>query len=88
MYKLNSNFKVDYVGSQIYLRSNSSINGQAVLLNESSQLIVKLLEIGADINQLAQALAKEYALELQDAKSDILDFVQELMGAGLVEALD
>ncbi len=60
-----------------------SFNG-VINLNESSALLWKILEKGADEEQLISALLNEYDVTEDVAKKDVKAFISKLMEGGLI----
>lgn len=59
--------------------------GQYWNLNPTGALILQTLLAGGTIEQAAQALAEQYAIDLDTAGIDVAQLVEELSSAGLVE---
>lgn len=55
--------------------------------NASGTLIWKLLESPRTSEELAEAVAEEYAIERQQVDKDVAEFVGEMRSKGLVEIL-
>ena len=74
----------------------SSIDGELVMLAvQTGQYhnlqgvgarIWELLEAPATLDQVAETIAAEYGVPLEQCRADALAFFQQLQGAGLVEA--
>lgn len=56
-----------------------------IKLNESSAFLWKLLEKGADENDLLSAMMNEYEIEEDVARADIKEFVEKLTKVGLIK---
>jgi len=54
--------------------------------NGTASVIWKLLESPRTVAKLAEALAREYDVEMAQAERDVTDFVNEMKAVGLVEA--
>ncbi len=55
-------------------------------LNGTASLIWKLLESPKTVAELADAVAREYDVELEQAERDVKEFVAAMKAVGLVEA--
>ena len=53
--------------------------------NGTGTLIWKLLESPRTVQELASAVAEEYAVEAEQAERDVMEFVGEMKSVGLVE---
>lgn len=56
-----------------------------ITLSESSAILWKLLEKGAEKEELISALQKEYNVETAVVTADVEKFIKKLTEAGLVE---
>jgi hypothetical protein len=56
-----------------------------MILNESGALLWKLLEKGAEMNDLVQALLSEYDVDEATAKADIEEMLGNIRDRGLLE---
>lgn len=54
-------------------------------LNESGAMLWKLLETGAEIDDLVKAITNEYAIDENTAKKDIKELLDNLEVKGLIE---
>ena len=54
-------------------------------LNETGALLWQALEQGKDAEGLVQALTAEYAVERQQARADVEEFIEALHTAGCLE---
>lgn len=54
-------------------------------LNESGAMLWKLLETGAEIGDLVKAITNEYAIDVNTAKKDIKELLDNLEAKGLIE---
>jgi hypothetical protein len=55
--------------------------------NATGTLVWKCLESPRTLEELADALAREYKIDLADAKQDIGKFMSEMQSVGLVDVL-
>lgn len=56
-----------------------------VTLNESGELLWNTLYGGAQADELAAVLVKEYGIDEATAKADVADFIKKIEGAGFLE---
>lgn len=56
-----------------------------ITLNDSAAFLWKVLEKGAEIDDLVNALLKEYEVDEETARNCVIGFVQKLEEAGCVE---
>jgi hypothetical protein len=54
-------------------------------LNESGAILWKLLENGAEIDDLVKAITNEYAIDEDTARKDIEELLENLAAKGLIE---
>lgn len=73
------NFIVVAVGKGV-----KTFNGM-IQLNETGALLWKLLEKGATEEQLVEQMMKEYGIEKEVAKNDVLEFIDRLKEANLIQ---
>lgn len=74
-------------GSNIVVPVGSAavdFNGM-ITLNDSGAFLWKILETGADIDGMVQALLAEYDVDAETAKSCCVEFVKKLEEAGCFE---
>ncbi len=56
-----------------------------ISLNDPGVLLFKMLLNGADIEELVQAMLKEYDVDRETALNDINSFIKKLDDAGVIE---
>lgn len=56
-----------------------------VTLNETGEFIWKILETGAEPDEVVSALTKEYDISEESAREDFTEFVERLKGANFIE---
>lgn len=56
-----------------------------IKLNETGAFLWKKLEDGADLDDLARALAEEYGISFETAKADAEEYLSTLMKVGCLE---
>lgn len=57
-------------------------------LNESGAMLWKLLETGAEVDDLVNAITNEYAIDENTARKDIKELLDNLTAKGLIEQAD
>ncbi len=86
--KLNPNFVLRQVADTYVVmplgQASVDFNGM-LTLNESGSLLWKALEQGGDREALAEALTAEYAVEKEEALTDVDAFLDVLVQAGCLE---
>ncbi|MEE0859083.1 MAG: PqqD family protein [Acutalibacteraceae bacterium] len=55
-----------------------------VTMNETGAFIWKKLDKGMDTEQIAEALTKEYTISLQQAKNDVIEFINYLKNKSII----
>lgn len=87
--KINPNFVLRQLADTWVVLSLAdptvNFNGM-ITLNESGVLLWNVLDKGADVNALVDALTAEYAVSEQQARSDVEEFIQKLQTIGCLEA--
>ena len=73
------NFIVVAVGKGV-----KTFNGM-IQLNDTGAFLWKLLEKGAEEDQLVEQMMKEYGIERDVAKGDVQEFIQGLKEANLLQ---
>lgn len=76
--EVSGNFIVVAVGEGI-----KTFNGM-IQLNETSAFLWKMLEKGAEENQLVDAMLNEYAVSREIAENDVKEFIESLREANLI----
>ena len=56
-----------------------------ISLNESGVLLWRLLEQGAELNNLVEALTSEYNVSAEEALTDVNTFLEEIRKVGCLE---
>ncbi len=56
-----------------------------IKLNETAVVLWQVLEKGAEMRQLTEALVSEYEIDYTEAEKDALSFVDSLKEAGVIE---
>ena len=68
-----------------FLEQGEENSSNILSLNESGALLWQRLEKGSSVEELAQALVDEYALPVQQAQKDAVEFLGKLRAAGCIE---
>ena len=55
-----------------------------VTMNETGAFIWKKLDKGMDTEQIAEVLTKEYTISLQQAKNDVIEFINYLKNKSII----
>ena len=76
--EVSGNFIVVAVGEGL-----KTFNGM-IQLNETSAFLWKMLEKGAEENQLVDAMLNEYAVSREIAEKDVKEFIESLREANLI----
>lgn len=71
-------------GEAVVLRQEA---GETLVLNEVGARLLQLIAQGHDAAELPGRIAAEFAVESDDAAADTARFVDELLAAGVLEAL-
>lgn len=77
--KISDSYVVVPVGSAV-VDFSGLIN-----LNESGAFLFKILQKGADENQLVDSLLEEYDVSREVATADVSRFIEKVKGAGIIE---
>ena len=56
-----------------------------ITINETGVLLWKHLQNGAELDELVTAMTSEFDVSAEDAKSDIIDFINILKDKGILE---
>ena len=85
MFKLRDNISTAEVEYGTALLDEDQ--GQYWNLNPTGALILQTMLAGGTVEQAAQAVAEQYAVDLKTARLDAQQLVDELCSAGLIEKL-
>ena len=85
MFKLRDNISTAEVEYGTALLDEDQ--GQYWNLNPTGALILQTMLAGGTVEQAAQAVAEQYAVDLKTARRDAQQLVDELCSAGLIEKL-
>jgi len=86
--KIKNGFVVREIAGQCIVvalgEASKSFNGM-IRLNETGKFIWSMLEKGAEINDIVDAVVEEYDAKLETVRSDVERFVSTLNSAGILE---
>lgn len=86
--KIKSGFIVKEIAGQyvvIALGAASKIFNGIIKLNDSGKFIWDKLAVGADKDEIVNALLEEYDVDRTVAEADVDKFIDELKGANILE---
>ncbi|MBP9988289.1 MAG: PqqD family protein [Ruminococcus sp.] len=84
--KIKEGYRLRKVGNNNIVVAVGGIDFTGLItINETGSFIWKMLENGADTQEIVAALAKECNVKEEEIKSEVEDFISELKGADLVE---
>ncbi len=84
--KIKPEYKLRTVGGVNIVVSTAGMDFQGVItVNETAEFIWRMLETGAETEDVVAALAKECSVAPEDIRADVEDFISRLKGAGIVE---
>lgn len=88
MLKIKKDFVIRSVAGSIIVvpvgKETLDFNGM-ITLNESGELLWRILENGAEVSDLKKALCEKYGIDDNTAQNDATDFVNMVKEAGLLE---
>ena len=86
--KIRDDFKLRKVGDSAIViavgKAGLDLNGM-ISLNETGELLWKLLEKGAEEETLTAELVKTYDIDEDTAKADVKAFIESLEGKNILE---
>lgn len=88
-YKAKSGFELKEIAGELLLmpRGAETVDYNFVtVFNEAGALIYRAMNDFVDIDTLAQLLVEKYLISADDAKADVLAYVEKMLNEGLVEA--
>jgi PqqD family protein of HPr-rel-A system len=59
--------------------------GNSFTVNETGLLVIKLLKEGKSEEEIVSALKEEYEVSEEEARRDLLDFIEQLRVFGILE---
>lgn len=84
--KIKQGYRLRKVGSNSIVVALGGINFTGLItVNETGTFIWKMLEKGAEIDEIISALAKECSVNEDEIRDEVISFVEKLKGEGLVE---
>lgn len=84
--KIKEGYRLRKVGSNSIVVALGGINFTGLItINETGTFIWKMLENGAETDEIVTALANECGVSAEDIKGEVSDFIEKLKGADLVE---
>ncbi len=84
--KIKDGYRLRKVGNNSIVVAVGGINFTGLItVNETGTFIWKMLEKGAEADEVVEALAKECEVNAEDIRAEVLEFIEKLKGADLVE---
>ena len=84
--KINPQYKLRKVGGMNIVVSTAGMDFQGIItVNETAEFIWRMLEKGAEKQEIISALAAEYNETQEKIAPDVEEFINKLKGAGIVE---
>lgn len=84
--KIKEGYRLRKVGNNSIVVAVGGINFTGLItVNETGTFIWKMLEKGAEPDEVVEALAKECEVNPSDIEGEVFDFLEKLKGADLVE---
>lgn len=84
--KIKSQYKLRTVGGMNIVVSTAGMNFHGILsVNNTGEFIWRMLEKGAEENEIIKALAAECNVTEGEISGDVSEFITKLKGAGIVE---
>lgn len=84
--KIKDGYRLRKVGNNSIVVALGGINFTGLItVNETGTYIWKMLEKGAEVEEIVDSLAKECNVSAEDIKGEVLEFIEKLKGADLVE---
>ncbi len=84
--KIKEGYRLRKVGNNSIVVAVGGINFTGLItVNETGTFIWKMLEKGAEPDEVVDALAKECDVNPADIQGEVYEFLQKLKGEGLVE---
>lgn len=86
MMKIKEGYRLRKVGSNSIVVALGGINFTGLItVNETGTYIWKMLEKGAEVDDVINSLALECNVSADEIKGEVLMFIEQLKGADLVE---
>ncbi len=84
--KIKEGYRLRKVGNNSIVVAVGGINFTGLItVNETGTFIWNMLEKGAEPNEVVEALAKECEVKPADIQDEVMEFLEKLKGADLVE---
>lgn len=84
--KIKDGYRLRKVGNNSIVVAVGGINFTGLItVNETGTFIWKMLEKGAEAEEIVAALAQECEVNADDIRGEVLEFIEKLKGADLVE---
>lgn len=84
--KIKKGYRLRKVGNNSIVVGLGGINFTGLItVNETGAFIWKMLETGAEVDEVVAALAKECNVSANEIKGEVIEFTEKLKGADLVE---
>ncbi len=84
--KIKEGYRLRKVGNNSIVVAVGGINFTGLItVNETGTFIWKMLEKGAEPDEVVEALAKECEVNPTDIQDEVFEFLEKLKGADLVE---
>lgn len=84
--KINPQYKLRKVGGMNIVVSTAGMDFQGIItVNETAEFIWRMLEKGAEKQEIISALAAECNETQKKIAPDVEEFINKLKGAGIVE---
>lgn len=84
--KIKEGYRLRKVGNNSIVVALGGINFTGLItVNETGTYIWKMLENGAEVDEIITSLANECNVSEADIKDEVLAFIEKLKGADLVE---
>lgn len=84
--KIKDGYRIRKVGSKSVVVAPGGINFTGLItVNETGTFIWGMLEKGAEVDEVVEALAKECKVKPEEIRDDVKDFVEALKGADILE---
>ncbi len=86
MMKIKEGYRIRKVGSKSVVVAPGGINFTGLItVNETGTVIWGMLEKGAETDEIVSALANECKVKPEDIKGDVIEFIEALKGADILE---
>ncbi len=86
--KIRDGFVVREIAGQCVVialgAASKDFNGM-IKLNSSGKLICEKLSVGAELEDIVEAMVSEYDIDADSARRDALNFIEKLQGANILE---